>query len=169
MTATTTAASTNIYQTTTNNVGSATGASSGAMRKLFGENVGSSKVTAATARSNSTGTKPTRGSMSGQSQQLLTPTSAAAMATHLLDHGYGVTLTPPVSTAVAPGLGQQQTSSVLPTATSALSALGNANTSTSPQSASNNPNSTSPASQQQQQHKYKSTDMTQYYKVNFII
>ncbi|XP_073844907.1 E2F transcription factor 1 [Musca autumnalis] len=169
--ATTAAANSNnaniIYQSNTSNVGPTTNTTSGAIRKLFGDNVatGVGKVTAAISRSGTT-TKPiarvfmtqaNNGNTNNQQQQLTTSggTSASNMATHLLDHGYGVTMTPPNVVSNTVVVDQQQ-----------ATILSSSTVTTSPSSTNqanlNNSNSTSPASQQQ---KYKSTDMKQYYKV----
>ncbi|XP_075146864.1 E2F transcription factor 1 [Haematobia irritans] len=148
----------NIYQSNnTNNTN--VGPTSGAIRKLFGDNVvatGSISTGKNTTRSGISSaavgnTKTSRVFMTQTSQhhQQLTATSAANatnMATHLLDHGYGVTLAP------------QQTSNA---SSNVVVAASTVITTTTPATA-NNSNTTSPASQQQ---KYKSTDMTQYYKV----
>lgn len=170
--ATNAAANTNIYHQS--NVGPTTNTTTGAIRKLFGENVvatGTGNGAAASVSRNvpagnakttrifMTQTTTAAGTASGQQQQrhqqLTTATTASAsantMATHLLDHGYGVTMTPPtVSNTMV--VGQQQSNM-----------LSSTSTTTTTTTTTNNSNATSPASQQQ---KYKPTDMTQYYKVS---
>lgn len=162
------AATSNIYQvnqnacgraTTTNSSVSTTGTSS-AIRKLFCENSTSTKThnTNPTTTRGPSCAKTTRVFMTtAQSQQHHQQHNATNMATHLLDHGYGVTLEPTtVSTTVAGG---QQTASVLSSTSTSTPALGTVAVSIS--------SNTIPASQQQQHpQKFKPTDMTQYYKVS---
>ncbi|XP_065370464.1 transcription factor E2f1 [Calliphora vicina] len=178
------AATSNVYQvnqnvgtTTTNSSVSATGTSS-AIRKLFSETSSSTKTHNNTNTSASAATRG--GSASAKTTRIFMTTSQAQqhqqqqlhqqlqqnapnttnMATHLLDHGYGVTLTPPTSsTSVVVG---QQTASVLSTTSTSAPTSGTVAVSVT--------SNTIPASQQQQQlqqhpQKFKPTDMTQYYKV----
>ncbi|KAI8124447.1 Transcription factor E2F3 [Lucilia cuprina] len=167
------AATSNVYQvnqnvgtTTTSNTSSVSAAgNSSAIRKLFCEK-NTSSASASTRGSSSSSAKTTRIFMTtNQTHHQLQQQNASNnnnnnnMATHLLDHGYGVTLTPPtVATNVVVGQ-QQQT-----TLTNSSSASSTPTSGTVAVSVTSN---TIPASQQpqQQQQKFKPTDMTQYYKV----
>ena len=152
----------NVYQINQQNVVSsaastgsaATSSTSSAIRKLFTENTAGTR--SATILPN------TRGVNSRTTKVFMTTTNSqqqsnAPMATHLLDHGYGVSLTPPVvTTNVVVG---QQTAST---------AAANSTPTTGTNAANIVTSNTTPASQQQQQQqqKFKPTDMTQYYKVS---
>uniref|UniRef100_A0A1I8MC85 E2F/DP family winged-helix DNA-binding domain-containing protein n=1 Tax=Musca domestica TaxID=7370 RepID=A0A1I8MC85_MUSDO len=154
------------YQSNNSNVGPTTNTTSGPIRKLFGDNVatGVGKVAATISRAKPVArvfmTQANTGNASTSDQQLTT-SSTATLATHLLDHGYGVTMTPPnvVSNTVVV---DQQQATILSSTTSSSTLSSSVTSSTNPATTNTNSNSTSPASQQQ---KYKSTDMKQYYKV----
>lgn len=156
------------YQSNNSNVGPTTNTTSGPIRKLFGDNVatGVGKVAATISRAKPVArvfmTQANTGNASTSDQQLTT-SSTATLATHLLDHGYGVTMTPPnvVSNTVVV---DQQQATILSSTTSSSTLSSSVTSSTNPATTNTNSNSTSPASQQQ---KYKSTDMKQYYKVSF--
>ncbi|KAL9889540.1 E2F transcription factor 1 isoform 1-T5 [Glossina fuscipes fuscipes] len=152
-TTTTAATSSNVYQN--NSAGSS---SSNAIRKLSYENV------AATAKSSSSSSVTTRGTNAKGTRIFMTTTQQqpqrkqhstssdsgdppTTMATHLLDHGYGVSLTPP-SVSSTTVVGSHQVANALITTTASIPA-----------------SQETQQQQQQQQQKYKSTDMTQYYKV----
>lgn len=159
----TAAATTNVYQnvgsnnnsTTSSSTGATTQATSSAMRKLFPENEVASPKTHNIQTARGSNTKTTRIFMTtSQHQQLQQQATSTNMATHLLDHGYGVTTItrPTIATSVV--VGQQTAPPVLSTTATTIAA---------PPVTSN----TTPASQQPQNpQKFKPTDMTSYYKVS---